>query len=50
MVDSPDRVTHHSVVLKDSVVGEDVAAVGAACLVLDTALSPRASSLLISEL
>lgn len=49
MANSPDRVTHHRVLLKDSVVGEDVAAVGAACLVLDTSLSPRASSLLITE-
>jgi len=45
---SPDRKTRHAVRMRDSFVGEDVAAVGAACLVLDGALSPRASSLLIS--
>jgi predicted NBD/HSP70 family sugar kinase len=45
---SPDRMTRHPVLLRDSAVGEDVAAVGAACLVLDGALSPRPSALLIS--
>ncbi|WP_426592438.1 ROK family transcriptional regulator [Cellulomonas sp. McL0617] len=45
---SPDRKTRHEVRLADSSIGEDVAAVGAACLVLDTALSPRTSALLIS--
>lgn len=44
---SPDRKTRHAVGLSGSAIGEDVAAVGAACLVLDTALSPRASALLI---
>jgi hypothetical protein len=33
----------------DTTVGEDVAAVGAACLVLDRLLSPRPSTLLIAE-
>ena len=46
---SQDRSTHNSVRLSDSTVGEDVAAVGAACLVLDTALAPRASALLIGS-
>ena len=47
MSTSPDRKTTHTVRLHDSAVGEDVAAVGAACLVLDTALAPRTSALLI---
>lgn len=34
--------------LTESTVGEDVTAVGAACLVLDTAMSPRPSNLLIA--
>jgi len=34
-------------VVDESDRGADVAAVGAACLVLDAALSPRASALLI---
>jgi predicted NBD/HSP70 family sugar kinase len=46
---SPDRKTKHAVVLSSSSIGDDVAAVGAACLVLDTALSPRPSALLISR-
>jgi len=46
---SPDRKTRHPVRLSDASVGEDVAAVGAACLVLDGALSPRPSTLLISD-
>jgi predicted NBD/HSP70 family sugar kinase len=44
---SPDRVTRHAVALSSSAIGDDVAAVGAACLVLDTSLSPRPSTLLI---
>ncbi|WIB77206.1 ROK family protein [Curtobacterium sp. MCPF17_002] len=47
IVDSPLLVPKHPVVVDDSDRGADVAAVGAACLVLDAALSPRASSLLI---
>jgi predicted NBD/HSP70 family sugar kinase len=46
---SPDRVTRHPVRLSDASVGEDVAAVGAACLGLDGTLSPRPSALLISD-
>jgi predicted NBD/HSP70 family sugar kinase len=46
---SPDRRTHHEVALHVSTIGDDVAAVGAACLVLDEFLSPRPSSLLISN-
>ncbi|QAY72667.1 ROK family transcriptional regulator [Agromyces protaetiae] len=45
---SPDRVTHHEVRLAPAAAGEDVAAIGAASLVLDATLSPRPSSLLIS--
>ncbi|PJJ61893.1 ROK family transcriptional regulator [Compostimonas suwonensis] len=45
---SPDRVTRHPVALSGSSIGDDVAAVGAACLVLDHALSPRPSGLLIT--
>jgi predicted NBD/HSP70 family sugar kinase len=46
---SADRKTRHSVSMRDAAVGEDVAAVGAACLVLDAALSPRPATLLISD-
>ena len=46
---SPDRKTHHRISMRDSAVGEDVAAVGAACLVLDAVMSPRPSTLLISN-
>lgn len=45
---SPDRVTHHPVRLSLAQAGEDVAALGAACLILDGALSPRPSSLMIA--
>ncbi|WP_441307026.1 ROK family protein [Curtobacterium sp. Csp2] len=47
VVGSPLLVPKHPVVVQDSGRGADVAAVGAACLVLDAALSPRASALLI---
>ncbi|MBA8988999.1 putative NBD/HSP70 family sugar kinase [Curtobacterium pusillum] len=47
IVDSPLLVPKHPVVVDESGRGADVAAVGAACLVLDAALSPRASALLI---
>jgi predicted NBD/HSP70 family sugar kinase len=47
IVDSPLLVPKHPVVVDESERGADVAAVGAACLVLDAALSPRASTLLI---
>ena len=36
--------------IRESIVGEDVTAVGAACLVLDTAMSPRPANLLIAPL
>ena len=45
---SPALVTTHPVAVIGSSIGDDVAAVGAACLVLDNALSPRTSALTIS--
>jgi predicted NBD/HSP70 family sugar kinase len=47
IVASPLLVPKHPVQVVESDRGADVAAVGAACLVLDAALSPRASTLLI---
>ncbi|PYY54601.1 ROK family transcriptional regulator [Curtobacterium sp. MCSS17_011] len=47
IVGSPLLVPKHAVQVVESDRGADVAAVGAACLVLDAALSPRASGLLI---
>ncbi|TCU49707.1 ROK family transcriptional regulator [Curtobacterium sp. PhB146] len=47
IVGSPLLVPKHAVDVVESDRGADVAAVGAACLVLDAALSPRASGLLI---
>jgi predicted NBD/HSP70 family sugar kinase len=44
----PALLRVHPVTVTASSIGEDVAAVGAACLVLDNALSPRPSALLIS--
>ncbi len=44
---SPLLVPKHEVQVVESDRGADVAAVGAACLVLDASLSPRASALLI---
>ena len=41
-------VTTHPVAVGESTGGDDVAAIGAACLVLDNVLSPRPSALLIS--
>jgi len=41
-------ITTHPVTVTQSAIGDDLAAVGAACLVLDNALSPRASTLVIS--
>lgn len=41
-------VTTHTVEIAESAAGDDVAAIGAACLVLDNVLSPRPSALLIS--
>ncbi|WIE64568.1 ROK family protein [Curtobacterium sp. MCLR17_036] len=49
IVDSPLLVPKHPVAVVESDRGADVAAVGAACLVLDAALSPRASALLIGR-
>jgi predicted NBD/HSP70 family sugar kinase len=46
---SPERGARHPVAVGDATVGEDVAAVGAACLVLDRLLSPRPSTLLIAD-
>lgn len=42
-------ISPHPIRLLDSGLGEDVAAIGAGCLVLDHSLSPRPSTLLISE-
>lgn len=39
----------HSVRVEGSVVGDDVCAVGAACVVLDSALTPRASDLYLED-
>lgn len=47
IVASPLLVPKHPIAVEESDRGADVAAVGAACLVLDAALSPRASTLLI---
>ncbi|WP_426626130.1 ROK family transcriptional regulator [Leifsonia sp. McL0607] len=47
--DSPYRKTRHPVRLRRTVLGEEVAAVGAATLILDNALAPKADSLLIAE-
>jgi predicted NBD/HSP70 family sugar kinase len=47
--DSPERGARHLVTVGDATVGEDVAAVGAACLILDRLLSPRPSTLLIGQ-
>ncbi len=44
---SPLMVMPHEVIFAESAIGEDVAAIGAACLVLDHALSPRPAGLLI---
>jgi predicted NBD/HSP70 family sugar kinase len=45
---SSSLVTTHPIAVAVSRIGDDVAAVGAACLVLDDVLSPRPSALLIS--
>jgi predicted NBD/HSP70 family sugar kinase len=48
-VESSDAlIQKHRVRFERSSIGEDVAAVGAACLVLDYAFSPRPSAMLIS--
>jgi predicted NBD/HSP70 family sugar kinase len=45
---SRSLVSTHAIDVTGSTIGDDVAAVGAACLVLDNALSPRTSALIIS--
>lgn len=49
VLESPEFVVPHSVTFTESAFGEDVAAVGAACLVLDHAFSPRPAALLIAR-
>ncbi|MGA0566993.1 ROK family protein [Rathayibacter sp. KR2-224] len=46
---SPVMVMPHDIAFAPSAIGEDVAAVGAACLVLDHVLSPRPAALLIQR-
>ena len=46
--ESASLVTTRTVVIATSDIGDDVAAVGAACLVLDATLTPRSSTLYIS--
>ncbi|RUR03646.1 ROK family transcriptional regulator [Labedella endophytica] len=48
VAEDPALIPSHPVVLESSSIGEDVAAVGAGCLVLDQTLSPRPSALLIA--
>jgi hypothetical protein len=45
---SPALMTTGPVTVAESTVGDNVAAVGAACLVLDATLSPRSSTLYIA--
>lgn len=47
---SPALVPPHPIAFEASAIGEDVAAIGAACLVLDNAYSPHPAALLISAL
>lgn len=47
---SPALVLRRPLRIRESIVGEDVTAVGAACLVLDSAMSPRATNLLIAPM
>lgn len=49
VLESPLFVPPHIVSFAESSIGEDVAAVGAACLVLDHAFSPRPAGLLIQR-
>ncbi|MHA7985623.1 ROK family transcriptional regulator [Rathayibacter sp. CAU 1779] len=44
---SPIMVMPHEIAFTESAIGEDVAAIGAACLVLDHALTPKPAGLLI---
>ncbi|RWZ59189.1 ROK family transcriptional regulator [Labedella populi] len=48
VADDPALIPSHPVTVESSAIGEDVAAVGAGCLVLDQTLSPRPSALLIA--
>lgn len=48
VTEDPALIPSHPVVVESSSIGEDVAAVGAGCLVLDQTLSPRPSALLIA--
>ena len=48
VAEDPALIPRHPVVVESSSIGEDVAAVGAGCLVLDQTLSPRPSALLIA--
>ncbi len=41
--------TIHPITVRGTSVGADVAAVGAACLVLDQAFSPRSATLLVTQ-
>lgn len=47
-IESMTALNVHPIVVTSSAIAEDVAAVGAACLVLDNMLAPRPSALLIS--
>ena len=42
-------VSQHAINFSGSSVGDDVAAIGAACLVLDNTFSPRPTALLIAD-
>ncbi|KRC61465.1 hypothetical protein ASE14_11410 [Agromyces sp. Root81] len=46
---SPHRMTHLRIRVETSSLGDDVVAIGAAALVLDSVLSPRPSALMIAE-
>jgi predicted NBD/HSP70 family sugar kinase len=46
---SPMLVMPHEIVFAESAIGDDVAAIGAGCLVLDHLLSPRPAALLIQR-
>ncbi|PSL37139.1 putative NBD/HSP70 family sugar kinase [Labedella gwakjiensis] len=48
VAEDPALIPSHPIVVENSTIGEDVAAVGAGCLVLDQTLSPRPSALLIA--
>lgn len=48
VAEDPALIPSHPIVVQTTAIGEDVAAVGAGCLVLDQTLSPRPSALLIA--